>query len=71
MRERADSDGSAFRRASENARFERGEKEYHNKENKSIRAEKRAEKRQKKEIERKEKAEEDQDKGEGQFKLKF
>ncbi len=62
---------SAYEHADENARFKRGWSWFNNKENKKIRAKRRAELAEKEAAEAKKKAAEAQDKGEGQVKLKF
>lgn len=59
---------SAYEHADENARFKSNKKWFNSKERKRIRAKRLAEKEA---AETKKKAEEAQDKGEGQFKIKF
>lgn len=66
-----DPDISAYDYANENARFKRSEDRFNSKANKKIRAKELAEKEAAEAAEAKKKAEEAQDKGEGQFKVKF
>jgi hypothetical protein len=67
----AGSDMPAYDHADEKARFKRSEDQFNSEVNKNISAEKQAEKEAAEAAEARKKAEEAQDKGEGQFKVKF
>ena len=62
---------SVYERVRENAKFKRSKDQFNSKTDKKIRTEKKAEKKAAEAVETKKKTEEAQDKGEGQFKVKF